>query len=386
MKKILAVTGIRSEYDLIYSVLKEFQKQNFDVSVVVSGAHLSSWHGNTYRLIEKDGFKIADKIDTLLNTDRETQRVKGVGFLTTALSQTCEREKPDFLLVLGDREESIATCLVGNYMNILTIHIGGGDPVFGNADDPIRFACSKLAHIHCTTSQNYADNLLKIGEDSFRIVNSGNTSYPNIHKEPAKTRKEISKFLDFDIENTDYVVFLKHPLSSEVKEAYRQMKISLDGVEKVVTKKNIKVVGIYPNTDPGSFMILDAINEIQNSNIRFFKTLPRDFFINIMRNALCLVGNSSMGILEAPFYKLPVVNIGNRQKGRLNAGNVEFVSYEKEKIYKAINKACFNDKYRDKIKKIKNPYGDETSSQKIVKFVKRIDVKDRKWYVKEKLC
>lgn len=386
MKKILALTGIRSEYDLVYSVLKEFQKQNFEVSVAISGAHLSSWHGNTYKMIEKDGFRVADKLDTLLNTDRETQRVKGVGFLTTALAQTCEREKPDFLIVLGDREESMAVCLVGNYMNILTIHIGGGDPVFGNADDPIRFACSKLAHIHCTTSQQYADNLLKIGEESFRILNAGNTSYPNIHNEPTKSTKELSEFLGFDIENTQYIVFLKHPLSSEIKEAYRQMKIALEGVEKIIDKKNLKVIGIYPNTDPGSFRILDAIDEMENSNIRFFKTLPRDFFINIMRNALCLVGNSSMGILEAPFYKLPVVNIGNRQKGRLNAGNVEFVPYDKNKIQKAIDKACFDKEYRKKIKNLKNLYGDETSSKKIVEFIGKINTQDRKWYVKEKLC
>lgn len=386
MKKILAITGIRSEYDLIYSVLKEFQKQNFCVKVVVSGAHLSSWHGNTYKIIEKDGFEIADKIDTLLNTDRITQRVKGVGFLVSALSQTCEREKPDYLLVLGDREESIATCLVGNYMDILTIHIGGGDPVYGNADDPIRFACSKLAHIHCATTKQYADNLLKIGEESFRILNAGNTAYPNIHNEPIKTRQELSRFLKFDIENNDYIVFLKHPLSSEVNEAYEQMKISLSGIESFLEEKNIKVIGIYPNTDPGAFRILDAINENSNENIKFFKTLPREIFINIMRNALCLVGNSSMGILEAPFYKLPVVNIGNRQKGRLNAGNVEFVPYEIQEIKKAILKATCDKEYRRKIKNLENPYGDENSSRKIVDFVKNIDTSDRKWYVKTKLC
>ena len=124
MKKILAVSGIRSEYDILYPILKAFEKEGFDVCIAVANAHLSDIHGNTYKKIESDGFRIADKIDCLLSTDRLTQRSKGVGLLITALTQTAEREKPDFLLVLGDREESIATCVVGNYMDILTIHCG----------------------------------------------------------------------------------------------------------------------------------------------------------------------------------------------------------------------------------------------------------------------
>src|SRR6478609_6777788 len=122
-KRVLAVTGIRSEYDILFPIIDLLNKsEEFEVSVAVSSAHLSDWHGYTLTKIEDDGFRIADKLDTLLMTNRETQRVKGVGLLTYALSQTVDREQPDFLLVVGDREESIATALVGNYMNVLTIH------------------------------------------------------------------------------------------------------------------------------------------------------------------------------------------------------------------------------------------------------------------------
>ncbi|WP_305862895.1 UDP-N-acetylglucosamine 2-epimerase [Helicobacter cholecystus] len=388
MKKILAVTGIRSEYDILYPLLKEFEKEGFEVCVVISNAHLSDIHNNTYLKIEEDGFRVADKIDCLLSTDRLTQRSKGVGLLIAGLTQTLEREKPDFLLVIGDREESIATCIVGNYMDILTIHIGGGDPVYGNSDDPIRFACSKLAHIHCTTANIYAKNLLQIGEDDWRVLFSGNPSYVNIANVPTKTREEISKFLDFDIATKDYIVLLKHPLSSEVNDAGEQMRIAIQSCGEFALKNNLKVVGIYPNTDPGSYQIIEEIKkgEMQYPNLRFFKTLPREIFINIMRNALVLVGNSSMGILEAPFYKLPVVNIGNRQKGRLNAGNVEFVDYDKDTIIQALQKACFDQEYQKTIQALQNPYGDENSCKKIVEFIKGIDTRDRKWYVKTKLC
>ncbi|WP_300732980.1 UDP-N-acetylglucosamine 2-epimerase [uncultured Helicobacter sp.] len=367
MKKILAVSGIRSEYDILYPILKAFEKEGFDVCIAVANAHLSDIHGNTYKKIESDGFRIADKIDCLLSTDRLTQRSKGVGLLITALTQTAEREKPDFLLVLGDREESIATCVVGNYMDILTIHCGGGDPVYGNADDPIRFACSKLGHIHCTTTEQYAQNLLKIGEDEWRIVCSGNTSYANIANTPHLSRKELSDFLHFDIATSNYIVLLKHPLSSEVYDAYYQMQVAIESCAEFATAHNLKVVGIYPNTDPGSYKILEAIQEAEQkySHIRFFKTLPREFFINLIRHTLALAGNSSMGILEAPFYKLPVVNIGNRQKGRLNAGNVCFVPHKKQDIIQALQKACFDESYRTQIANLPNPYGDENACERI---------------------
>lgn len=388
MKKILAVTGIRSEYDILYPLLKEFEKQGFEVCIAVSNAHLSDIHNNTYRKIEEDGFRIADKIDCLLSTDRLTQRSKGVGLLIAGLTQTVEREKPDFLLVVGDREESIATCVVGNYMNVLTIHVGGGDPVYGNSDDPIRFACSKLAHIHCTTANLYAQNLLQIGEDEWRVLFAGNPSYVNIANIPTKTRTEISKFLNFDLVTKDYIVLLKHPLSSEVQDSGEQMRIAIQSCAEFAQKNNIQVVGIYPNTDPGSFQIVEEIKkaETEYPNLKFFKTLPREIFINIIRNTLALVGNSSMGILEAPFYKIPVVNIGNRQKGRLNAGNVEFVGYDKEAIVHALQKACFDGQYRQVVQSLQNPYGDENSCKNIVNFIKNIDTQDRRWYVKTKLC
>ena len=132
-KKILAITGIRSEYDILYPVLKELHNHdNFDLKIVVAGAHLSNWHGFTLNKIEEDGFCIVDKIDYLLMTNRKTQRAKGIGLLIEGLTQTVEREEPDFLIFVGDREESIATCIVGNYMDVLVAHIGGGDPVYGN--------------------------------------------------------------------------------------------------------------------------------------------------------------------------------------------------------------------------------------------------------------
>jgi len=383
-KTILVVTGIRSEYDILYPVLKQLQKEDeFEVKVVVTGAHLSDWHGNTWEKIKADGFNIVDKIDYLLMTNRKTQRSKGVGLLVAALSQTVEREEPDCILFVGDREESIASCIVGNYMDVRVAHIAGGDTVYGNADDPIRFACSELAHIHFTLAQKYADNLVALGEEPYRICFSGNPALRNLIDTPHMSKAELSTALGFDLD--DYIVLLKHPLSSTIYDTYKQMVTTVESVQEFANTNGLKVVGIYPNTDPGSYDILNVIDELDDPNIKFFKTLNRELFVNVMRHSLALVGNSSMGILEAPFYKLPVVNVGERQKGRLNAGNVDFVEYDKAEIIQALKKAVFDEKYREEVKLMTNPYGDGDADKKIVSFLKSIDFDDDSWLIKKKI-
>lgn len=387
-KRILAITGIRSEYDILFPVLNALQKDDsFELGIVVSSAHLSEFHGHTINQIEKDGFDILDKIDCLFNTNRNIQRSKGVGILTLSLSQTIERYHPDFILVVGDREESIAAAIVGNYSNTLVGHIGGGDPVYGNSDDPIRMAVSKLSHLHFTTSQQYAKNLKGMGEEHFRIFFTGNPALYNIKKTPTISLKKISSHIKFEIEKNKYIIFLKHPLSSQLHNIVDQIEISLEAITDFAKINKIKIVAIRPNTDPGAYEIIKVIDRYSNNSvIKFYSTLPRNIFINLARNACALVGNSSMGILEAPTYKLPVVNIGDRQKGRLNAGNVKFVGYEKKQIMNALNEACFDLDYKKKIESIKSPYENGESHLKIKQILKDINLNDPKWATKQKLC
>lgn len=387
-RKILAITGIRSEYDILYPVINALREdKRFEVKIVVSGAHLSSWHGTSLNNVEKDGFVIADKIDSLLMTNRLTQRPKGLGMLLSSFSQTLEREKPDFILVIGDREESMAAAIAGNYMNTLTVHIAGGDLVYGNADDPVRFAVSSLAHVHCTMCRKHKENLLRMGEEKFRVFWTGNPSFENIKAAPYKSMDELSSFLNFDIEKSSYAVIINHPLSSEEKNSFIQMRILTNALEEFCQETDLKAVGIYPNTDPGAPGILKIIEKSAKSKrIKFFRNLPRDMFINLLRNAMVLIGNSSMGFLESPFYKIPVINAGQRQKGRLNAGNVKFVKHDKKEIKKALYKACSDGKYREHIRRLSNPYliSGKKSSERIREILLSIDIKDKKWYIKKR--
>ena len=383
-RKILAITGIRSEYDILYPVLRELDSGH-ELKIAVSGAHLSSNYYNTWERIREDGFKIADKIDSLLPTDRAVQRSKGVGYLLQGLSQTVEREDPDFIIVIGDREESIASAIIANYFNKLLVHIAGGDPAYGNADDPIRFAVSKLAHLHCCFAEEYKQNLINIGEEEFRIFCTGNPAYKNFDDVEIISKDIIRE--EHGITQNNFIVLVKHPLSSEVENTKDQMKTCLDSLEKFCEVNDFGVVCISPNSDPGSFEIMNVINEFKEKDWFYFtETLERKSFINLMRNASALAGNSSMGILEAPHYKLPVVNIGNRQKGRLNAGNVCFVDYDIPEIIKALEKSCLDRAYISKIKSLKNPFGDGSSPERIRKAIESVDLQDSKWYTKQKLC
>src|SRR5690554_3096424 len=386
MKKILAVTGIRSEFDIIAPVLTALQNSGFDVGVAVSGAHLSDWHGHTLSTVEKS-FRVVDRIDSLFMTDRKTQRVKGIGVLLYGLAQTVEREAPDFLMVVGDREESIAAALVGNYMDVIVAHLAGGDPVYGNADDPVRHAVSKLAHVHFTFAAEHSRILRMTGEEEFRIFTVGNPALDRIRTEPETGLEELEKRLGIKLNNGNYAVLLEHPLSSEKDESYHQMRVTLEALEELGAEKGLTTVGIYPNTDPGSQSILKAVKEAAASQyIKFFKTLERNIFVNLLRKARVLVGNSSLGILEAPFFNLPVVNVGNRQKARINCGNVNFVAHQKEEIKRAVLNACYDEEYRRRIAKLENIYGNGHTGEKIVRIFKEINPQEKKWLVKRNVC
>jgi GDP/UDP-N,N'-diacetylbacillosamine 2-epimerase (hydrolysing) len=389
--KILALTGIRSEYDILFPLINAFKnKYGWDVKLALSGAHLSDWHGNSQARIKDDGFEVVDRIDSLFSTNRETQRIKGIGVMLYGLSQTVEREHPDVLLVVGDREESIAAALVGNYMGVLTAHLGGGDPVWGNSDDPIRMAVSKLAHIHLVTANTYGQNLVNsLHEDEFRVHFIGNPANENIKKEKCIDLNELSDYLKFDIRNGRYLVLIKHPLSIEAISAGEQYAKLLNALKMFCSKHNYKVVASYPNTDPGSYEILNVIENFKNEDwICFNKTLPRTEFVNLLRHSKVLVGNSSLGLLEAPYYKLPVVNVGNRQRGRLNAGNVEYVGYEQSEIEKAVFKAAESADYRAYIGALVNPFENEEGDPSDLAAKALLDSVNRReeYLVKRNLC
>lgn len=373
MKKIIAVTGIRSEYFVLQPVLEELDKRDdCELKVVVTGTHLSPVHGNTYKFVEENGYEII-KLETLISADSLHGRSKSLGIQIMGLTDIVLREKPDWLLVLGDREESIATATVGTYTNTPVAHISGGDKVVGNIDDSVRHAVTKLAHLHFPATEESGARILKMGEEPWRVHVVGEPSLDSIRKQPELSYEYLSEKLMFNLDkNEPFILLIKHPLSSEVNEAGEQMRVTLDAV----TELGIRTIVIYPNSDAGGFEVIKVIKEFENkyNYIKSFETLPRDIFVNLQRKASLLLGNSSSGILEAPFLKLAVVNVGNRQKQREHAENVIFVTHDKEEIKAAINKALYDEKFKDSCKNCNNPYGDGYSGERIARIIAETDV------------
>lgn len=372
-KTILAVTGIRSEYDIMSSVFRAIQAHpDLDLEVAVTGAHLSDAYGHTVDEIRADGFVVADEIESLINGDRASARVKGLAVQLQGLVQTVARKRPDMLLVLGDREESMTTALAGAYMNIPVVHLCGGDRVVGNVDDQVRHAVTKLAHLHFTTNQESAERVLRLGEQPFRVHNVGNPGLDRLLEVPQLSSDELSRRLGFTISDEEPIlVVIQHVISTEIDDAYQQMKRTLEAVVDL----DIKTVMSYPNTDAGGQQMIRAIREFESfPNLYTAKNIPRLEFVNLLRRASCLLGNSSAGIMEAPLLKLPVVNVGNRQKGRLHAENVTFVPHDKDAIIGAVKRAVFDSKYRESVAKCSNPYGDGRSSRRIADILAKTDV------------
>lgn len=376
MKKILAVTGIRSEYFILQPIFEEIiKRKDLDLKVVVTGTHMSPVYGSTYKLIERDGYETVE-LETLISSDKLSGRSKSLGIQIMGLTDIVSMEEPDWLLVLGDREESIATATVGAYMNIPVAHVCGGDRVVGNIDDSVRHAVTKLAHLHFPTTKENGNRILKMGEEPWRVNVVGNPALDSIRKQPNLSYDFINEKLGTNLnEKEPFILLIKHPLSSEIEKAEEQMRITLE----VVAELGIKTIITYPNSDIGSFDMINVIEEFVDKYafIKAFKTLSRDIFVNLQRKAALLLGNSSSGILEAPFLKLPVINVGNRQKQRQHSENIIFVPHNKELIRSAIDKVLNDEDFKDICKDCSNPYGDGYAGERIAKIIAETEIDDK---------
>lgn len=377
--KVIAITGIRSDYDLMSSTYKALSKDNkFDFRIIVTGAHCLAKFGKTLNEIKKDKIKILKIIKSLSNPNQIGSRAISLGIQLQKITKTIIKFNPDFIFSIGDREESLTASIIGSYIDKPVVHISGGDRVVGNVDDQIRHAVSKMSHLHFTTNISSSNRLIKMGEQSFRVKNLGHPGLERLKNEKKLSLMDISKKIQFSLKKP-YLMLIYHPLSSEKKLSKKYMLLILDAINDL----KLKTVIIFPNSDEGNNGVIEAINKYKkNKNFKIFKHLPRNLFINLLRNTNCLVGNSSCGILEAPFLKLPAVNIGNRQKERVHAKNVKFVSHDKKKIKKTIKNIIYGKKFKKQISKSQYLFGKGDTSKKIMQLLKKIKI-NKKLLIKD---
>ena len=331
-KKILIVTERRADYSKFKPILDEIKKsKSLSYVLIVTGSHLLKKHGYTINEIKKDGFKISDQFSMYgsnsLNNGAEM--VKSFGKSVIKITSLVEKYNPDIILSGFDIGANLAAAIVGAHMNKVVAHIEGGE-VSGTIDESIRHAITKFAHLHFTTNLIASKRLVKMGENKKFIFTVGNSSLDSILKIPKVSKKQISA--DYDLKSEQpYIVVTMHTVTSEIKKIQSYMKNVLDAI----TELNLQAILIRGNADAGSNKMLHII---KNSKINEYLSIPFPDYINLLRNSSALVGNSSSGIMEAPFLRIPSVNIGTRQSGRLRSKSVIDTNYEKLNIKNAIIK------------------------------------------------
>lgn len=372
MRKIAVVTGTRAEYGILYPVLRAIEKHpELELSLIVAGMHLSHEFGYTVEEIERDGFKIDAKIDMLLSDDTGARMAKSFGIGVMEIAQTLEMIKPDMILVLGDREEPFAAAVAGTCMNIPVAHVAGGEVATGgHIDESIRHSITKFAHIHFPSTKKSVLRIIKLGEEPWRVHVVGSPVLDVILSERLLSANVIAQRFSLDL-SRPVILVVQHPLTLKPEESSTQIR---ETMEALVEIKEQSIV-IYPNTDAGGRRMINVIKKYEKYHfIKTFKNLSRKDYLSLMKMASVMVGNSSSGIIEAPSFHLPVVNIGSRQEGRERSTNVIDVGHDKREIINAIKKALHGKKFLAKVKKCKNPYGDGKASQRIVKVLSEIKI------------
>jgi GDP/UDP-N,N'-diacetylbacillosamine 2-epimerase (hydrolysing) len=377
MRKVLFVTGIRSEYDILYSVISAVQKHvDMEVALVVTGAHLSPMYGHTIDEVEKDGFPIIARLESLLNSDSAIGRVKSAAIQLSGLIDIFACYCPDFVVAPMDREEAITVALAGAYMQIPVVHIGGGDTADdGNIDNSVRHAVTKLAHLHMVTTKRSAARVIALGEEPFRVNVTGAPGLDRLVRLPEISNADLWGTLGYDPGDKPFAVLIQHSIISDVERAGELMATTIESLVSL----DLPVFVSYPNSDAGSQKIIEVIETYSKRYpclLHKYQNLPRLEFVNLMRRAHVMVGNSSSGIIEAPLFHLPVVNIGPRQRGREHTDNVQFVDHDIAQISTAIRRAVFDKEYRKSVGSCVNPYGDGHAGERIADILATIPINE----------
>ena len=349
-KKIVTVTtGTRADYGILRPLLKRINRsKNLELFLIVTGSHLSKNHGNTIQEIIKDGFNINTKINIVPKKDDSLNTSIAIGESIIKFSRYFNKIKPDFNIVFGDRYEMLSSTIAAYNQNILNVHIHGGDKS-GGLDEYTRHAITKMSNIHFPATVKSATRIKKMGENPNYIIKSGSLSIDEIIEKKISTLRELNLKYNLDLTGNE-IIILQHPDTTEPNKSKEQIVATLKAVIK--TKHNAIIIG--PNMDTGNNSINKTIKLFsKNNSLKFFSSLPREDYLGLLKNCKLLIGNSSSGIIESTIFKIPVINIGDRQKGREHGPNVINVKkFSQKLISKSLEKSLLMNKSNLRIKNI----------------------------------
>ncbi len=369
MNKICIFTGTRAEYGLLKPLIDEIVTEvYFDLQMIVSGMHLSPEFGLTVKQIEADGIKIDEKVECLLSSDSSVGVSKSVGLGVIGYTESLNRLNPDLVVILGDRFEALAMAVSCMIHRIPIAHLHGGELTEGLVDESIRHSVTKMSYFHFTSTEEYRNRVIQLGENPKRVFNVGAIGIDNIRNLELLTKDELEKQIKFKFNKRNLLITF-HPVTLENKTSEKQFSELLFAIDELI---ETNLFFTKPNSDTEGRIISSMIDRYVAENkgkSAAFTSMGQLNYLSAMQFIDAVVGNSSSGIIEAPSFGTGTINIGDRQKGRVVSGSVINCKPNKEDILCAMND-LYSENFQSKLKKCKNPYGNGGVSKKIIKILK----------------
>ena len=307
VRRVCVVTGTRAEYGLLKPIMEEIRNSGLQLRLVVAGMHLSHEFGDSYQLIEQDGFEITARVDMLLSGDNHAAMTKSIGIGIYGMSQAVESLDPDVVLVLGDRVEAFAGAVSGAGLNKVVAHLHGGEVTRGGLDESMRHAISKLAHLHFVATEGSRARLIKMGELPENIHQVGAPGLDVALRCKAYSLEQLKESLAISLKKP-FLVVVQHPISTDADASGNQMKETLEAVKCT----GYDAVILYPNSDSGGRRMIEVVESYRREPwLHIYRNLPHMVYVSLLKHAAVLIGNSSSGIIEAPSFHLAVVNVGS---------------------------------------------------------------------------
>ena len=370
-RTLMFLTGSRGEWGYIRPLIRLCEENtDFDYELCVTNMHLLPSFGSSVREIERDGFTIHHRLHMAFDGYSHVTMVKSLGVLIMSLADVVAARRPDWIVLAGDRGEQLAGAMVGAFNYIPIAHIQAGE-LSGNIDGMTRHAIGKYAHMHLCSNKNAFDRVIRLGEQPERVHNVGAPQLDEIVNGEVTSKTELAEKYKLDL-SRDYLLVVQHPVTEDYAMASDQIRETILALNEMDRQKIV----ILPNNDAGSHLIQDGIQQHRDGNYHVISNLPRADYLGLLKNAACLIGNSSSGILEAPTFKVPVVNLGRRQAGRMQAENIINAEFSQATIKDALHEALA-EAFQLKVRKTcQNPYGDGRSSRRILELFRSTVIDD----------
>ena len=372
MKNVCVITGTRADYGLLYWTLKALkEEETINLQLCATGMHLSPEFGLTYQQIEKDGFSIDYKVETLISGDTGSAIAKSIGLGVIGFADAFQQLSPDLILVLGDRYEILAAVIAAMSARIPVAHCHGGELTLGAIDDAIRHTITKMSHVHFVSTIEYKNRVLQLGEQEENIHVVGALGLENLSKNLI-SKTEFEARIGRSLQPLNFIITY-HPETLSTKTTSEQLNPLFEALDQF---PNALMIFTQPNSDHEGRALNSYIKEYVNKNSNravFYPTLGSKAYLTALSLCDLVIGNSSSGIIEAPSFNTPTINIGNRQKGRIKAASVIDTTTDTENIVRAIEKGLSWNSESISRKNL-NPYEGDQPAKDIVSIVKQEQV------------